>query len=361
MRWITTDQLGTPRMIFDSTGSLANVSRHDYLPFGEELGITQGLRTAAMGYTGSDAARQKFTAQERDGETGLDYMHARYCSSAQGRFTSPDTMVGSIANPQSLNRYAYVGNNPLNYSDPTGHIPTSNTIWSSSGINPGWGWNDGGHDLDELDRIAADIEQQIAAALQAWRQFSHFLPGLFASDSDEEGTGDDDDAAGTSDSGTGTGATDNPQNPSSDSAQNQQTDQNPQVTITYNNGVPAMQPKTQEYIEKIATAAGVESVNISATTNGRHARNSNHYNGTAVDINEVNGKRVINAGKDPSVAADVRSIQNAANSLEVGVAHENYGPAGLYKEGKQFTNRKLQSQHENHIHITIPRNTNDEN
>jgi RHS repeat-associated protein len=54
-------------------------------------------------------------------ETGLDYMHARYCSSAQGRFTSPDTMLGSIGSPQSLNRYAYVGNNPLTYADPTGH------------------------------------------------------------------------------------------------------------------------------------------------------------------------------------------------------------------------------------------------
>jgi hypothetical protein len=56
-------------------------------------------------------------------------MHARYCSSAQGRFTSPDTVLGSIANPQSLNRYAYVGNNPLNFSDPTGHDrfdPSSN-------------------------------------------------------------------------------------------------------------------------------------------------------------------------------------------------------------------------------------------
>jgi hypothetical protein len=51
-----------------------------------------------------------------------------------------------------------------------------------------------------------------------------------------------------------------------------------------------MQPKTQEYVEK--TAKGVDSINISATTNGEHAPNSNHYNGTAVDINKVNGERV---------------------------------------------------------------------
>jgi hypothetical protein len=37
LRWLVSDQLGTPRMIFDQSGSLANVSRHDYLSFGEEL------------------------------------------------------------------------------------------------------------------------------------------------------------------------------------------------------------------------------------------------------------------------------------------------------------------------------------
>lgn len=74
-----------------------------------------------MGYGGSDGNRQKFTGYERDTESGLDYAHARYYANVQGRFTSPDSLMGSIGNPQSLNRYAYVGNNPVNYSDPTGH------------------------------------------------------------------------------------------------------------------------------------------------------------------------------------------------------------------------------------------------
>jgi len=63
-------------MIFDQTGSLTNVSRHDYLPFGEEL--SAGLRSTTPGYTGSDNVRQKFTQKERDNETGLDYFGARY-------------------------------------------------------------------------------------------------------------------------------------------------------------------------------------------------------------------------------------------------------------------------------------------
>jgi hypothetical protein len=122
-----------------------------------------------------------------------------------------------------------------------------------------------------------------------------------------------------------------------------------------------MQPKTEQYVEKAGSAAGVASMNISATTNGKHAPNSNHYNGTAVDINTVDGKPVIDAGKDPSVAATVRSLQDAANDPQVGVAHENYGPAGLYKDGEEISNPTLQSQHQNHIHITIPRSDNDNN
>jgi RHS repeat-associated protein len=123
INWLVTDQLGTPRMVLDKTGALANMKRHDYLPFGEEL-TTQGKRATTAGYNVADGVRQKFTSQERDTETGLDYMHARYSSSAQGRFTSADTVAGSISNPQSLNRYAYVGNNPMNFNDPTGHMPS---------------------------------------------------------------------------------------------------------------------------------------------------------------------------------------------------------------------------------------------
>lgn len=140
VRWIVTDQLGTPRMIFDESGNLANVSRHDYLPFGEELTGQIGGRTSQQGYTG-DNTRQKFTLKERDNETGLDYFLARYYSSTQGRFTSPDEFTGGpdelysfvddasdnptfysdLRKPQSLNKYQYCLNNPLRYVDPDGH------------------------------------------------------------------------------------------------------------------------------------------------------------------------------------------------------------------------------------------------
>jgi len=64
----------------------------------------------------------QFTSKERDAETGLDFFGARYMSSAQGRFTSPDEpwLDQDPRNPQSWNLYVYGRNNPLRYSDPSG-------------------------------------------------------------------------------------------------------------------------------------------------------------------------------------------------------------------------------------------------
>src|SRR6185436_7346161 len=66
IQWLVTDHLGTPRMVVDQTGCLANLKRHDYLPFGEELLAPAGGRSTAQGYTLGDAIRQQFTQQERD-------------------------------------------------------------------------------------------------------------------------------------------------------------------------------------------------------------------------------------------------------------------------------------------------------
>jgi RHS repeat-associated protein len=119
--WLVSDHLGTPRMIIDKSGSLAGVKRHDYLPFGEEVYAGVGGRTTAQGYSG-DSTRQKFTGYEADSEIGLNFAQARYQSSAQGRFTSVDPLGKSanVLNPQSFNRYSYVLNNPVRFTDPTG-------------------------------------------------------------------------------------------------------------------------------------------------------------------------------------------------------------------------------------------------
>jgi len=123
-------------MIIDRTGTLANVKRHDYLPFGEELYAAQGLRSTTLGYTG-DNVRQKFTSYERDTETDLDYAEARYYGSKYGRFTSVDPLTASAitGNPQTFNRYTYALNSPQTHTDPTGMLPIDQA--------PG-GWGPGG-------------------------------------------------------------------------------------------------------------------------------------------------------------------------------------------------------------------------
>jgi len=115
IQWLVADHLGTPRMIFDQTGNLANMKRHDYLPFGEELFAPAGGRTTAMGYAGGDGVRQQFTHKERDIETGLDYFEARYYAPIKGRFTSPDEPLAGQdpSDPQTWNLYSYTSNSPL--------------------------------------------------------------------------------------------------------------------------------------------------------------------------------------------------------------------------------------------------------
>jgi RHS repeat-associated protein len=117
-------------MVFDQTGSLANMKRHDYLPFGEELFAPISGRSAAQGYSGGDGVRQQFTSKERDVETGLDYFGARYYASTQGRFTGTDPLLssGRLEDPQTWNRYSYTLNNPLCLLDPTGMFTISSSV-----------------------------------------------------------------------------------------------------------------------------------------------------------------------------------------------------------------------------------------
>jgi RHS repeat-associated protein len=124
LKWLVADHLGSTRMIVNKSGSLVGIKRRDYSPFGEELAASVGHRAAGgSGYQVTDKPRQKFGSKERDTETGLDYFLARYYSSVQGRFTSPDP-VGHVgveeSDPQTWNLYAYTRNNPLKFSDPDG-------------------------------------------------------------------------------------------------------------------------------------------------------------------------------------------------------------------------------------------------
>jgi len=104
------DHLGNSRLVLDSTGNI--LSKFNYEPYGVELPSSMGNVTNE---------KYKYTGQERDYDTGMDYMHFRYYASTMGRFMKPDNMITNAANPQAWNLYSYVNNSPINANDPTGH------------------------------------------------------------------------------------------------------------------------------------------------------------------------------------------------------------------------------------------------
>ena len=116
------DHLGSSTVITDSTG--AKVQALAYFPYGATR-TNQSFTTPAVDVP------YKYTGQELD-STGLYYYEARYYDPVIGRFISPDTIVPDLLDPQSLNRYSYVYNNPLRYTDPTGHCPWC--IWIAIGV-----------------------------------------------------------------------------------------------------------------------------------------------------------------------------------------------------------------------------------
>ncbi len=116
----------SPRLLTDSSGNITGQQGH--FPFGE------------MWYD-SGTTKWKFTTYERDDESGNDYAMARYDVSRLGRFSAPDPLAGSTISPQSLNRYSYVANDPINYHDPSGQFLTALTLFLDRWDFPQFGEN----------------------------------------------------------------------------------------------------------------------------------------------------------------------------------------------------------------------------
>ena len=114
--YMTWDHLGSVRMVSD-TAAGGFTGFHDYAPFGEEVLGGYANRTAdwGTGSNGKDNLNQRYTGAERDTESTLDFLQARYLANQQARFVSADpaNAGADLLNPQSWNMYGYAFNNPL--------------------------------------------------------------------------------------------------------------------------------------------------------------------------------------------------------------------------------------------------------
>jgi RHS repeat-associated protein len=122
------DMLGSSRAITTATGTVCYNA--DFYPYGGERAITN---TCPQNY--------KFESKERDAETTNDDFGARYYSSAYGRFISADWSAipapvpyANLTNPQTLNLYAMVRDNPETFADLDGHILAS-WFYAAAGTN----------------------------------------------------------------------------------------------------------------------------------------------------------------------------------------------------------------------------------
>jgi hypothetical protein len=106
-------------------------------------------------------------------------------------------------------------------------------------------------------------------------------------------------------------------------------------------------------------AAGVKSVNISCTTNGAHAEGSAHYDGRAVDISRINGDR-LDRPTDPATPQRIKVLQEVlAEKQREGEIEENFGPQSQReRRGNTIYHVDgLAESHANHIHVTVPKET----
>jgi RHS repeat-associated protein len=184
--FIHTDHLGSTRLITNYPTPTPPAESDDYYPFGES--------------SSSGLVPLKFTGKERDTESSLDNFGARYYSTGMGRFTTPDWAAtvtpvpfADFGNPQSLNLYAYVKNNPVTIGDRDGHCgePITFTICAGVvvlGIEAIYNHFHVLHAKAESARAAKEFEQACASSPQCDATTVHqqYLSAL--RDAGEEGT-----------------------------------------------------------------------------------------------------------------------------------------------------------------------------
>jgi RHS repeat-associated protein len=133
MKYYHFDHLGSVTAISDDRGHVVSAEWG-----GPDAGIIGfdpwGARRSPDGLAANPASfnqqagHREFTGHEGIPNVGLVNMNGRVYDPLLGRFLSPDPTIAGVKDPQAYNRYSYVLNNPLRYTDPTGYIPTESKI-----------------------------------------------------------------------------------------------------------------------------------------------------------------------------------------------------------------------------------------
>lgn len=172
--YFTQDHLGTAQLELSAGGW--PVWTGQLTPYGAEMNPQP------------TANHYKFTGKERDAESGNDYFGARYYENSFGRFMSPDWSAkaepvpyAKLENPQTLNLYAYVNNNPMNAVDPDGHQGAMGGYGVADCAIDAWGCNESNLPArlraakeDEKKRLAYSLSAFSAAVEQAAQQQNPF-------------------------------------------------------------------------------------------------------------------------------------------------------------------------------------------
>ena len=126
--WLLTDHLGSTSLTLDSSGNRLDPNAElRYKPYGDTRYNGGGQKT-----------NYRFTGQRWDQGHGLYWYNSRWFDPLVGRFMQADSIVPDPGNPQALNRYSYVRNNPLKYTDPTGHVFIEGTGGGGGYGTPWW-------------------------------------------------------------------------------------------------------------------------------------------------------------------------------------------------------------------------------
>ncbi len=157
------DQLRSSSSLLTATGALAPGGRAYYTPFGAARAGTLTLTLTSKHFTG------QYHEANLTGGAGLYDYGARWYDPRIGRFLSPDSIVPEPGNPQTLNRYSYANNNPVNLSDPSGHAPIP--VYDGAGGPPA--------DYNPIDwsELAVSNPSIAQAQMRVWMQ-DHQVPAL---------------------------------------------------------------------------------------------------------------------------------------------------------------------------------------